>query len=250
MKGNNFWNSKLHHFIWQLMVISVTCTFSWLNHFWTWVFYALPPLITFVNQSLIRIGRHSLPVLKAFMPEMSIEGFKTFFTNQYHRFQVIRSLWWTLYRTLTFGLLRLAKNPSKNASMWAILTTWTLFKMTVNAHMKVLKLFIKMAWLIVQDKSSVSPGTTKRWSSSSWALKMPLQVVWASLPTLWTWIILRLKLSGASVAIFMDNVEHLDKVLRSNIVKSHPRSGKPWTKVFTVVDRVYSLKGSNARFPW
>lgn len=63
-------------------------------------------------------------------------------------------------------------------------------------------------------------------------------------------IILGLRLSGATVAVFKhNNVEHLEKVLRSNIVKGHPRSGRPWKKVFIVVEGVYSMEGSIVRLP-
>jgi len=42
------------------------------------------------------------------------------------------------------------------------------------------------------------------------------------------------------VAVFKHNNVELGKVLRSNIVKGHPRSGK---KVFIAVEGVYSMEG-------
>ena len=55
--------------------------------------------------------------------------------------------------------------------------------------------------------------------------------------------ILGLRLSEAIVAVFKHNNVELGKVLRSNIVKGHPRSGKAWTKVFIAVEGVYSMEG-------
>ena len=45
------------------------------------------------------------------------------------------------------------------------------------------------------------------------------------------------------MAVFKHNNVELGKVLRSNIVKGHPRFGKAWTKVFIAVEGVYSMEG-------
>ena len=86
-------NLKRLHFTWRLLATSVTCSYSWfhgcVNYFMAWGLY-VAPLWPFVNQNLILIVRHFMPVLKAFIPEMSIEGLRTFFINQYHRFQALR----------------------------------------------------------------------------------------------------------------------------------------------------------------
>jgi serine palmitoyltransferase len=63
-------------------------------------------------------------------------------------------------------------------------------------------------------------------------------------------IILGLRLSGATVAVFKhNNVEHLEKVLRQNIIKGHPRTRRPFKKVFIVVEGVYSMEGSIVKLP-
>ena len=62
-------------------------------------------------------------------------------------------------------------------------------------------------------------------------------------------IILGLRFSGAIVAVFKHNNVDLEKVLRSNIVKGHPRFGKAWTKVFIAVEGVYSMEGLIVRPP-
>ena len=77
-------------FIWRLVAMSVTSFSSWfhgcVNCFLEWGLY-LAPLI---NQTLIRIVRHFMPILKAFILEMSVEGLRTFFINQYQRIQALR----------------------------------------------------------------------------------------------------------------------------------------------------------------
>jgi serine palmitoyltransferase len=63
-------------------------------------------------------------------------------------------------------------------------------------------------------------------------------------------IILGLRLSGATVCVFKhNNVDHLEKVLKANIVKGHPRTRRPWRKVFIVVEGVYSMEGSVVKLP-
>ena len=63
-------------------------------------------------------------------------------------------------------------------------------------------------------------------------------------------IILGLRLSGATVCVFNHNsMEHLEKVLRSNIIKGHPRTRRPWKKIFIVVEGVYSMEGSVVKLP-
>ena len=76
---------KILDFIWRLVAMSVTSFSSWfhgcVNCFLEWGLY-LAPLI---NQTLIRILRHFMPILKAFLPEMSVVGLRTFFINQYQQ---------------------------------------------------------------------------------------------------------------------------------------------------------------------
>jgi len=147
-------------FIWRLVAMSVTSFSSWfhgcVNCFLAWGLYLAPLL----NQTLIRIVRHFMPILKAFIPEMSVEGLRTFCINQYHRFQALRSLWWTVYQTMIFGHSKFAKStPTKIA----VMTTWALLKVTMIAQMKLLKLSVNIAWHIAVKNLSY-PESTKKWN--------------------------------------------------------------------------------------
>lgn len=63
-------------------------------------------------------------------------------------------------------------------------------------------------------------------------------------------LILGLRLSGATVCVFKhNNVDHLEKLLRANIIKGHPRTRRPWKKIVIVVEGVYSMEGSVVRLP-
>ena len=108
---------KILDFIWRLVTMSVTSFSSWfhgcVNCFLEWGLY-LAPLI---NQTLIRIVRHFMPILKAFIPDMSVEGLRTFFINQYQRIQALRLAIFFSYYLLS-ELARTAKYEStKNVFM-------------------------------------------------------------------------------------------------------------------------------------
>ncbi len=63
-------------------------------------------------------------------------------------------------------------------------------------------------------------------------------------------LILGMRLSGATVMVFKHgSVEHLEKLLRSAIIKGQPRSRRPWKKIVIVVEGVYSMEGTIARLP-
>ena len=63
-------------------------------------------------------------------------------------------------------------------------------------------------------------------------------------------LILGLKLSGATVKIFKHNsMDGLEKQIRKGIVEGHPKTGRPFKKVFIVVEGIYSMEGSIVRLP-
>ncbi len=63
-------------------------------------------------------------------------------------------------------------------------------------------------------------------------------------------LILGMRLSGATVMVFKHcNVEHLEKLLRSAIIRGHPRTRRPWKKIIIVVEGVYSMEGTITRLP-
>jgi len=41
----------------------------------------------------------------------------------------------------------------------------------------------------------------------------------------------------------------MEKVLRNNIIKGHPRTRRPWKKIFIVVEGVYSMEGTIVNLP-
>ncbi|XP_034936564.1 serine palmitoyltransferase 2 [Chelonus insularis] len=63
-------------------------------------------------------------------------------------------------------------------------------------------------------------------------------------------LILGLRLSGAMTKVFRHNdVKHLEERLREAIAFGQPKSGKPWRKIFIVVEGVYSMEGSIVHLP-
>ena len=63
-------------------------------------------------------------------------------------------------------------------------------------------------------------------------------------------VILGLRLSGATVMVFKHNsVENLERILRKAVIQGHPRTRRPWKKIFIVVEGVYSMEGSIVRLP-
>lgn len=63
-------------------------------------------------------------------------------------------------------------------------------------------------------------------------------------------LILGLRLSGAKTKVFKhNNTDHLEKCLREAILKGQPGSGKPWKKIFIVVEGIYSMEGSIVHLP-
>ncbi len=63
-------------------------------------------------------------------------------------------------------------------------------------------------------------------------------------------IILGLRLSAATVKVFKhNNVDNLEKVLRKAIIHGHPKTRRPWKKIFIIVEGVYSMEGSIVRLP-
>ena len=63
-------------------------------------------------------------------------------------------------------------------------------------------------------------------------------------------LILGLRLSGATVMVFKhNNVENLEKILRKAVIQGHPRTRRPWKKIFIIVEGVYSMEGSIVKLP-
>ena len=63
-------------------------------------------------------------------------------------------------------------------------------------------------------------------------------------------IILGLRLSGATVAVFKhNNMESLENCIKSNIMKGQTKSKRPWKRIFIVVEGVYSMEGSVVSLP-
>lgn len=63
-------------------------------------------------------------------------------------------------------------------------------------------------------------------------------------------LILGMRLSGASYQTFAHNdMNDLEKKIRSAIVRGHPRTNRPWKKIIIVVEGVYSMEGSICRLP-
>mmetsp|Transcript_13384 Transcript_13384/g.34216 ORF Transcript_13384/g.34216 Transcript_13384/m.34216 type:complete len:533 (+) Transcript_13384:46-1644(+) len=63
-------------------------------------------------------------------------------------------------------------------------------------------------------------------------------------------IVLGARLTGAKIKTFRHNdMEHLERVLRTSIVEGQPGSGRAWKKVLIAVEGVYSMEGSIVNLP-
>jgi serine palmitoyltransferase len=49
--------------------------------------------------------------------------------------------------------------------------------------------------------------------------------------------------------LFFSNVESLERILRQSIIRGHPRTRRPWKKIFIVVEGIYSMEGTIVRLP-
>ena len=45
------------------------------------------------------------------------------------------------------------------------------------------------------------------------------------------------------------NIEHLEKLLRSAIIRGQPKTRRPWKKIMIVVEGVYSMEGTIVKLP-
>jgi len=45
------------------------------------------------------------------------------------------------------------------------------------------------------------------------------------------------------------DVTHLEKLIRQNIVSGHPKTRKPWEKIFIVTEGIFSMEGSIVNLP-
>lgn len=63
-------------------------------------------------------------------------------------------------------------------------------------------------------------------------------------------IILGLRLSGATIRVFKhNNVKSLEILLKDAILYGQPKTGKPWKKIFIIVEGVFSMEGSIVKLP-
>lgn len=63
-------------------------------------------------------------------------------------------------------------------------------------------------------------------------------------------LVLGARLSGASIKIFKhNNVEDLEKVLKSSILDGQPKTHRPWKKILILVEGIYSMEGSIVNLP-
>ncbi|KAA0201848.1 hypothetical protein HAZT_HAZT000277 [Hyalella azteca] len=63
-------------------------------------------------------------------------------------------------------------------------------------------------------------------------------------------LILGLRLSGATVKVFRHNdCNDLERRIRRAIIDGHPRTRRPWKKVFIIVEGIYSMEGSICNLP-
>ena len=63
-------------------------------------------------------------------------------------------------------------------------------------------------------------------------------------------IIQGLQLSGATVKVCKhNNIQNLEQILRNAIINGHPRTHRPWKKIFIVVEGIYSMEGSLCKLP-
>ena len=45
------------------------------------------------------------------------------------------------------------------------------------------------------------------------------------------------------------NIDHLEKLLKSAIIRGHPKTRRPWKKIMIVVEGVYSMEGTIVKLP-
>ncbi|KAK0181781.1 hypothetical protein PV327_004031 [Microctonus hyperodae] len=63
-------------------------------------------------------------------------------------------------------------------------------------------------------------------------------------------LIIGLRISGAVTQVFHHNdINHLEKCLKNAIAFGQPDTGKPWSKIFIIVEGIYSMEGSIVRLP-
>ena len=63
-------------------------------------------------------------------------------------------------------------------------------------------------------------------------------------------IILGLRLSGATIKVFKhNNVQNLEQIIRNAIIMGHPRTHRPWKKIFIAVEGIYSMEGTICKLP-
>lgn len=63
-------------------------------------------------------------------------------------------------------------------------------------------------------------------------------------------IILGLRLSGVVVKVYRhNNVKHLEKVIREQIINGQPKTRQPWKKIFIILEGVFSMEGSIVKLP-
>ena len=51
------------------------------------------------------------------------------------------------------------------------------------------------------------------------------------------------------ILIFCSNIESLERILRSAVIRGHPRTRRSWKKIFIVVEGIYSMEGTIVRLP-
>jgi serine palmitoyltransferase len=63
-------------------------------------------------------------------------------------------------------------------------------------------------------------------------------------------IVLGCRLSGAVIKVFKHNdMNELEAIVRNSIVEGQPRTGRPWKKIFVIVEGVYSMEGTVPNLP-
>ncbi|XP_050424404.1 serine palmitoyltransferase 2 [Adelges cooleyi] len=63
-------------------------------------------------------------------------------------------------------------------------------------------------------------------------------------------VILGIRLSGAISMVYKHNdVENLEELIRKNIVTGHPKTKKPWEKIFIITEGIFSMEGSIVKLP-
>jgi len=63
-------------------------------------------------------------------------------------------------------------------------------------------------------------------------------------------LVLGARLTGAKVMTFKHNdMEHLERVLRTAVIEGQPRTHRPWRKILICVEGVYSMEGSLVNLP-